>query len=101
MAFQPWSTRGGRIALFPILKRRPARIAVNHCARCIVRVAVAPQPVHTKTRVSGAQSFGRATGSTRVNRIGALQSGHFGVSVTIDDVIGASPSRTTLTLHLS
>jgi hypothetical protein len=54
----------------------------------MVSVTVVPQVVHPKTRVSGAQSFGRTVGSTRVSRIGALQFGHHRVSVTIDDVMG-------------
>jgi hypothetical protein len=70
------------------------------CAPCAVRVTVVGQLVHAKTRVSGAQFFGRTVGSTRVNRIGALQSGHVGASVTIDDVMGFT-SLTALTLHLS
>jgi hypothetical protein len=56
-----------------------------------VRVNVVPQVLHPKTRVSGAQSFGRAVGSTRVNRIGALQFGHLGVSAVIDGVMVFPP----------
>ena len=66
----------------------------------MVSVTVVPQVVHPKTRVSGAQSFGRTVGSNRVTRIGAPQSGHVGASVTIDDVMGFT-SLTALTLHLS
>jgi hypothetical protein len=58
------------------------------------------QLVHAKTRVSVAQCFGRTVGSTRVNCIAALQSGHVGASVTIDDVMGFT-SLTAQTPHLS
>jgi hypothetical protein len=53
-----------------------------------VRVIVVPQLVHIKTLVSVPWSFGRTQGSTRVNRIDALQSGHVGVVMSPDDLMG-------------